>query len=145
MGRQIRPMWPLYDAFTIAEQIVELVRHPKPEAFAGQIGSLITLVSTLLTLSLVEHLVRTTIDFVQVSKSESAPTLGNLMEPDVMSAAVSGGWRSGQKRSTQKAAVGLMLGLSLGIACSVGLRRTGLWNRVAIDALRGAIGRERPA
>jgi NAD(P)-dependent dehydrogenase (short-subunit alcohol dehydrogenase family) len=118
-ARQIRPIWPLYRAMTVAEQIVALVRSPEREVFAGRIGPLMSLVHALMP-TLTERLVRSAIDRVQVSRDRRVPTLGNLMHPSSEPAAVSGGWHPHGNASQKWVAVAAILGLSVGLATAIG-------------------------
>lgn len=121
-GRKVRPIWPLYRAATVAEQIVALVRHPKRELFAGRIGRVMSLVHSL-SPALTERLVRLAIDRMQVSRSSRAVTVGNLMHSLPEPASVSGSWRDRGHALQRWLAAAALLGLSLGIAASIGSAR----------------------
>ncbi len=125
-GRQVRPIWPLYRAATVAKQIVALVRRPKREVFAGRIGSPMSFAHALVP-TLTERLVRLVIDGMQIGRAPRAPTFGNLLQPSSELAEVSGGWHRQRHPAQERVAAILVLGLALGVAAVIrsgGIRRT---------------------
>jgi hypothetical protein len=94
----VRPLWPLYSPDVVANVAVGLARRPRREAYAGNIGPLVSL-PKIIAPGALERLVRLGIDVIQVQQRRAPPTEGNLFTPVHDQWKVSGGWRTGGVRS----------------------------------------------
>lgn len=91
-GKKIKAPRPVYPADTVVEAMVQAVRKPKQEIYAGGTGRLASL-SMKLVPGVTEHTM-TIMEKEQEIPGSSAPsTSGNLFTPSDDEPSVSGGWR----------------------------------------------------
>jgi len=109
----------------VATVAVGLARRPRREAYAGNIGPLVSL-PKIIAPGALERLVRLGIDLIQVQQRSAPPTEGNLFTPVHDRWKVSGGWRTRGARS-RRGLIGLALvGGAIAVALSSIRARTAL-------------------
>lgn len=101
MGQEIKAMEPIVDATEVADQIVKLVDHPKPEVFVGGMGIQSNLMQKFApdTFNKMFHKQVKSKHFKEVIAPHSK---GNLYEPNHAFASVDGGWLNGKKSKAIK-------------------------------------------
>ena len=95
MGRKVKAMEPVVDAWTVAREIECLTRHPKPEVLIGGMaiqGMLLKFFAPRFFAKLYNKEVKTK----HFSEDRSDPFPGNLFEPSEH-ASVDGGWLDGKE------------------------------------------------
>lgn len=96
MGREIKAMEPIVDAQEVADEIVKLVDHPKPEVIVGGMGIQATLMKQF-TPDLFAKMYNKQVKSKHFKESQAAPSKGNLYEPNHKLASIDGGWLNGQE------------------------------------------------
>ncbi len=103
MGRKVKAMEPVIDARTVAEEIVSLVKHPKPEVMVGYMASL-GMVLNFLAPNLSARLYNKQVKDKHFSDELTEPNPGNLFEPKEQ-ASIDGGWLEGKDSDGMSARV----------------------------------------
>ncbi len=105
-GRKLRPPPPVSRPARVAERVVELLEHPRREAYVG-LGSHTMTTQWKLTPGLSERALTWFGQRAQFVRGHSAPaTTGNLFTPAAEQALVNGGWLDKHKYSRRTALVG---------------------------------------
>jgi short-subunit dehydrogenase len=119
MGREIRPIWPLYEPQRVARAILQQAVHPRRQIIAGGFGRLLTVLHAL-SPALTAHLARIAVDLIEVGSKPVSITQGNLLAPRSTIASVSGGWQDRYRKQFFK--VGIAGVLTVAVTAAI-LRR----------------------
>jgi short-subunit dehydrogenase len=117
MGREVKAMEPVIDAQSVAEEIVSLVRHPKPEVLVGGMALSATLMKHLSPDGFA-RMYNKQVQSKHFKEDMSAPNPGNLFEPGEL-ASIDGGWLNGQASRAVKGQVRNSFLLGLIVAAAV--------------------------
>jgi NADP-dependent 3-hydroxy acid dehydrogenase YdfG len=93
-GREVKALRPTYDPHRVARAIVSCARFPRREVYVGivpRVGS----ISYRLAPGITERVTARMVDRGQFADGHAPPTSGNLHEPMVGTAEVTGGWGHG--------------------------------------------------
>jgi short-subunit dehydrogenase len=91
-GRAPKALNPVYDAEKVAKAIIRCAERPKGEVIVGNAGRLLALQHSL-SLGLYENMAARQIDRDHFQDKPAPSTPGNLFEPVLEGADVSGGWK----------------------------------------------------
>ncbi|MFW6290131.1 MAG: hypothetical protein ACOC0R_04105, partial [Mariniphaga sp.] len=111
MRRKVKAMEPVIDAQTVAEEIVSLVKHPKPEVMIGCMAST-GMVLNFFAPKLSARLYNKQVKNKHFSEEPSEPDPGNLFEPKEQ-ASIDGGWLEGKESKGLSARVSSTFWISL--------------------------------
>ncbi len=92
-GRAPKALNPVYDAEKVAKAIIRCAERPKREVIVGNAGRLLALQHSL-SLGLYENMAARQIDRDHFQDKPAPSTSGNLFEPVLEGADVSGGWKN---------------------------------------------------
>lgn len=90
-GRAVKPLTPILEAERVAQAIVAMAEHPRPEAFVGGLAHAAALLHDVAP-GLYERILRHKVEKDHFQKTPAPATAGNLFEPMPGLASVSGGW-----------------------------------------------------
>lgn len=116
VGRQARPIPPIYSAQQVADAIIALARKPRREVAIGAMGKALVGLQRL-SPALAERMVARKVEREHFSNQPELDEIGNLIEPVMDEYEVSGGWK--QPDST--------IGAGVKLAVSVGAALAGTW------------------
>ena len=101
MGRGIKPMEPVVDAQSVAEEIVNLVKKPKPEVFVGGM-SIQTYLMKHISPDMFAKMYNKQVQSQHFKEDSSAPWHGNLFEPNWNISSIDGGWiQNGESKAVK--------------------------------------------
>ena len=99
MGREIKAMEPVVDAQSVAEEIVSLVKKPRPEVFVGGMAIQTSLMKHL-SPDMFAKMYNKQVQSQHFKEDLSVPQHGNLFEPNWNIASIDGGWiQNGESRA----------------------------------------------
>jgi short-subunit dehydrogenase len=95
MGRAIKAMEPIVDAQQVADEIVRLVDHPKPEVIVGGMGIQAALLKQFAP-GVFAKLYRKQVQSHHFTEDQAEASKGNLYEPHQGDVSIDGGWLGGR-------------------------------------------------
>ena len=113
-------MPPVYPPWTVARTIVQVIRKPRRQAYAGPLGHALA-VQMRLAPAPVERVLAWYGRRAALSATPAAPTPGNLFAPGGWPAEVDGGFH-GRARTVARTAVGLSVAAALALVAAQKLR-----------------------
>jgi NAD(P)-dependent dehydrogenase (short-subunit alcohol dehydrogenase family) len=106
-GHAVQAMPPVYPVEEVARAIVKCAQKPQREVLVGGAGLMLTLLG-MISPGMAERMMARQVDKTHLTDRATAPTSGNLFEPQPALNDVSGGWLSlGQLRMRRAAAAGM--------------------------------------
>lgn len=102
MGREIKAMEPIVDAYEVAKEIVELVNNPKPEVIVGGMGIQGSIMKYF-TPDLFAKMYNKQVKSKHFKEETADSKAGNLYDPKEGKGSVDGGWLNGEKSWALKA------------------------------------------
>ncbi|MBA2453795.1 MAG: hypothetical protein H0V47_11525 [Chloroflexia bacterium] len=91
-GKRVKALRPVYPAETVVEAMVQAVRNPKPEIYAGGTGRLAN-ISMKLMPGITERMMTVMVNEQEVPGTSTPSTSGNLFQPANDEPRINGGWR----------------------------------------------------
>jgi short-subunit dehydrogenase len=122
-GRAVKPLEPIYSPETVADTIMQMIKHPKREAIAGTAAGAMTL-ARYIAPGMAEKGVSKQVEQNHFQDRPALPTDGNLYEPMESWNAVHGGWAQPAEGKSRSGATLGVAALGAGIAYLVWKRRT---------------------
>ena len=102
-GRRPRTFPPVYPAKNVANAIVRSATHPKRDVYVGNAGRLLNMQMKFMPAA-VERAAATMVDKGHLEDTPTPSTSGNLFEPMLEGAEVSGGWKAAKSSSIKQLA-----------------------------------------
>lgn len=102
MGREIKAMEPIVDAYEVAKEIVELVNNPKPEVIVGGMGIQGSIMKYF-TPDLFAKMYNKQVKSKHFKEETADSKAGNLYDSKEGKGSVDGGWLNGEKSWALKA------------------------------------------
>lgn len=114
MGKEVKAMKPVVDAHQVADEIVNLVKNPKPQVIVGGMGIQLNLMQQF-TPGLFAKMFHKQVKSMHFKDTLAVNSKGNLYEPDKAMASIDGGWLNGEKSRTISMQVRNTLWMSAGL------------------------------
>ena len=112
-GRTPKPMPPVYPADKVAKTIVRMAERPRREVFVGNSGRALARQNRLAPGTTERALAKMTDKQHFFREKAASPTSGNLYDPSLDGAEVSGGWHGARKTRGRRVAVFGLAALAL--------------------------------